>query len=61
MFIYTTLIIALLSLYYLLQKKSSKFNTNTLKNLFEHQNISEQRYYFLYLGTLLYDKKYRKG
>jgi PAS domain S-box-containing protein len=51
-FIYIILIVALLSLYYLLQKKSSHFNVNTLKNLFEHHNESEYRYYFLYLGII---------
>ena len=46
------LIATLFLLYYLFQKKSSKFNVNTLKNLFEYQNESEHRYYFLYLGII---------
>uniref|UniRef100_UPI00404B4AFE PAS domain S-box protein n=1 Tax=Flavobacterium sp. TaxID=239 RepID=UPI00404B4AFE len=50
--IYTLLIAALVSLYYLLQKKSLKFNVATVKNLFEQQDINEYRYYFLYLGII---------
>lgn len=46
------LIATLFLLYYLFQKKSSKFNVNTLKNLFEYKNESEHRYYFLYLGII---------
>jgi len=51
-FIYIGLIATLFLLYYLFQKKSSKFNVNTLKNLFEYQNESEHRYYFLYMGII---------
>ena len=51
-FIYIGLIATLFLLYYLFQKKSSKFNVNTLKNLFEYQKESEHRYYFLYMGII---------
>ena len=51
-FIYIGLIAALFLLFYLFQKKSSKFNVNTLKNLFEYHTESEHRYYFLYLGII---------
>lgn len=50
--IFIGLIATLFLLYYLFQKKSSKFNVNTLKNLFEYKNESEHRYYFLYLGII---------
>ena len=51
-FIYIGLIATLFLLFYIFQKKSSKFNVNTLKNLFEYHNESEHRYYFLYLGII---------
>ena len=51
-FIYVGLIATLFLLFYLFQKKSSKFNVHTLKNLFEYHTESEHRYYFLYLGII---------
>ena len=51
-FIYIGLFTTLFLLFYLFQKKSTKFNVSTLKNIFEYQNESEHRYYFLYLGII---------
>ena len=51
-FLYIGLICTFFLVYYLLQKKSSKFNVNTLKNLYEYQTESEHQYYFLYLGII---------
>ena len=51
-FIYIGLIATLFLLFYLFQKKSSKFSVNTLKNLFEYHTENEHRYYFLYLGII---------
>lgn len=50
--IYIGLFATLFLLYFLFQKKSTRFNVNTLKNLFEYHNESEHRYYFLYLGII---------
>ena len=76
-FIYIGLIATLFLLYYLFQKKSSKFNVNTLKNLFEKtyivlsnrpfnlkgQEIEEQVAFYIenHLKELGYQKSYVKA
>lgn len=52
LFVYVGLISLLFLLYFLLQKKSNRFNVNSIKNLFEFQKDSEHRYYFLYLSFI---------